>query len=268
MQTSRELPGHSPVSLAAEHVGALTPPPTQQTCPASQLVGVQGGGVHTSAPPPPPPLPKPPPNRGEHVLSAGHCAASSQTWRPVLGHSPSAPGATHAGAAPGPPPLPRQHNSPAPQLVAVHGAGAHVPLLQTLSAPHSASSRQTCTEPSAQLASQDVVAALPPGPPPPPPPVRQQTSPAPQLAALEHDVVVSVPSGHSAALGAQLNAPIGPLQHVRLGATQKLPPPPHVTAPLATRLMGWVGSRFGSSAMLPGFPSIVPLPLAVPPGVG
>jgi hypothetical protein len=78
MQTRRELPlVHSPVALATTQAGTLIPPPTQHTSPASQLVGVHGGAVHTRAPPPlPPPLPPP---RGEQVFSAGHVLASVQT---------------------------------------------------------------------------------------------------------------------------------------------------------------------------------------------
>ena len=104
-------------------------------------------------------------------------------------------------------------------LVAVQGAGAQTPLLQTLSAPHSASSRQICCVPSAQLASQVVVTGFPP-PPKPPPPVRQQTWSAAQLAALEQAVLETVPSGHCAASAAQLKAFIGPTQQVRFGARQ------------------------------------------------
>src|SRR3954471_12085963 len=68
--TRRWLPGQASVSLAAAQVGVFTPPPTQQTWPASQLVGVQGGAVQTRAPPAAPP--PPPPNNGEQVLPAGH----------------------------------------------------------------------------------------------------------------------------------------------------------------------------------------------------
>ncbi len=149
--------------------------------------------------------------------------------------------------------------------MAVHGSGAQTPLVHWLPVPHSASSRQSCAAPSAQAASHVVVDGLFP-PPKPPPPTRQQTAPAAQLTLLEHAAVDTVSAGHCAASAAQLKAFIGPLQQVRLGATQKSPPPPQATAPLSTRLMGSAGSRFGSSAMLPGLPSTVlpELPPAAP----
>jgi hypothetical protein len=79
-------------------------------------------------------------------------------------------------------------------------------LPQLKPAPHSASLRHTCTEPAAQLSAHLEVVPLLPAPPPIAPPaagalgVRQHTSLPAQLAALEHELMVTVPMGHASAL--------------------------------------------------------------------
>jgi hypothetical protein len=278
--TNRALPLHAPVALAATHAGMLMPLPTQHTWPTAQLVGVHGGAVHTRLAalpllPPPPPI-------GEQVFSGGQVVASVHNWRRPLGQRPSAPGAAQAGAAPPPPPLPpRQHNSPGPQLSAVQGGGAQtLLLLQMLPALHSVSSWQSWAAPAAHASSHVAVVPLP---------VafwtRQHTWAPAQLSPLEQDALVVVPAGQAAVDAAQLNVLLllllllfmppppapGTVQHVGLGATQKLPPAPHATAPVSPRFTGAVVSRLGSSVTTTGTPSpvapVVPvLEVPAPPG--
>ena len=85
-----------------------------------------------------------------------------------------------------------------------------MPLLPQLKpVPHSSSVKHTCAAPAGQLAAQlDVVPLLPPPWPPGAMPApaagafgaRQHTCPPSQLAALEQDVMVTVPVGQASAL--------------------------------------------------------------------
>jgi hypothetical protein len=76
VHTTRELFGHTPAVADATHVGVPpAAPPTQQTLPAAQLVGVQGGGVQSRTALLPPPW-------ATHVSPVVvHCESSSQIWR-------------------------------------------------------------------------------------------------------------------------------------------------------------------------------------------
>jgi hypothetical protein len=142
--------------------------------------------------------------------------------------------------------------------------------------PHSSSVRQSWVSPIAQLAAQAEVVPLFRLPPMAPAGagfgVRQQTSPLPQLAALEHEVTVVVPAGQLIASAAQLKvlapAPMpmppcapGTVQQVGVGFWQKVPVAPQGTLPLVT---GLVGALVPSGLVLPLAPA---LPFAaVPPG--
>jgi hypothetical protein len=153
------------------------------------------------------------------------------------------------------------------QLVAVQGAGPHwLLLLQTRSAPHSASSAQSWTPGAAQLASQLAVVPVPSASL-----LRQQTCPVPQARALAQAAAETVSAGQSLGETAQLKVfmPMAPaVQQVGFGARQKSPPPPQATAPLSARLIGSDGSRPGVfREMLPDPPSVFPPVVALPPAV-
>jgi hypothetical protein len=134
-------------------------------------------------------------------------------------------------------------------------------LLQTLPAPHSASSWQSCAAPAAQAASHVAVVPLPAALG-----ARQQTCVPAQLSSLEQAALLVVPAGQAAVEAAQLNVLLlllfmppppapGTVQQVGLGATQKLPAPPQATAPVCPRFTGAVMSRLGSSPTTMGAPS-------------